>query len=118
MPSRAPARRPPPPPAPDDPRFTAVARAFATDRRVTQGTMMATTGLKVGGKIFVMTRRGELIAKLPRARVDALVAAGHGDRFDPRRDGRLMKEWIVLRDRGPDWLEVAQEAYRFVGGKA
>jgi hypothetical protein len=64
-----------------------------------------------------MSRRGELIAKLPRERVDALVAAGDGERFDPRHDGRLMKEWIVLHDRGPTWLDVAREAYRFVAGQ-
>jgi hypothetical protein len=119
MPSRrTSSKRPAAAAPPEDPRFAAVAKAFAADRRVTHGMMMATIGLKVGGKIFVMSRGGELIAKLPRERVDALVAAGHGERFDPRRDGRLMKEWVVLRDGGPDWVDVAREAHRFVAGKA
>jgi SAM-dependent methyltransferase len=28
--------------------------------------------------------------------VDALLAVGKGEHFDPRRDGRAMKEWLVL----------------------
>jgi hypothetical protein len=50
------------------------------------------SALKVQGKIFAMLVRGRLVVKLPRQRVDALVASGGGERYDPRRDGRLMKE--------------------------
>ncbi|MGH2409571.1 MAG: hypothetical protein ACRDGS_04280, partial [Chloroflexota bacterium] len=52
------------------------------------------TELKVKGKIFAMLSQGRLVVKIPRTRVDALVASGDGERFDPRRDGRLMKEWV------------------------
>ena len=99
-----------------DPRFAAVIGAFAGDRRVTSGTMMASPGLKVGGKIFAMVVRGDLVVKLPRERVSELVDAGIGQQFDPRRDGRLMKEWVVLAGDDPPWVEVAREAYDFVGG--
>ncbi|HEY1333406.1 MAG TPA: TfoX/Sxy family protein [Myxococcaceae bacterium] len=99
-----------------DPRFAAVIDEFARDRRVTGGTMMASVGLKVGGKIFAMLVRGELVVKLPRERVSALVDAGLGQQFDPRRDGRLMKEWVVLSGDDPPWVEVAREACSFVGG--
>jgi hypothetical protein len=43
-----------------------------------------------------------------------LVSKDDGQRFDPRRDGRLMKEWVVIGAGGANWVEVAQEAYRFV----
>jgi len=99
-----------------DPRFAAVIDAFAGERRVTSGTMMASLGLKVGGKIFAMLVRGDLVVKLPRERVSELVDAGIGQQFDPRRDGRLMKEWVVLAGNDPPWVEVAREAYEFVGG--
>jgi TfoX/Sxy family transcriptional regulator of competence genes len=99
---------------PSDPRFAAVIDAFARDRRVTSGTMMASVGLKVGGKIFAMLVRGDLVVKLPRERVKALVDSGLGKQFDPRRDGRLMKEWVVLAGDDPPWLEIAREAYDFV----
>ncbi|HZW88691.1 MAG TPA: TfoX/Sxy family protein [Myxococcaceae bacterium] len=100
----------------EDPRFAAVIEAFAGDRRVTSGTMMASLGLKVGGKIFAMLVRGDLVLKLPRQRVTELVDAGIGQQFDPRRDGRLMKEWVVLSGADPPWVEVAREAYEFVAG--
>ncbi len=72
--------------------------------------------LKVSGKIFAMLVRGRLVVKLPKARVDALVAAGKGERFDPRRDGRLMKEWLVIAPTMEDeWAMLAKEARVFVG---
>jgi hypothetical protein len=99
-----------------DPAFAPVVRAFASDRQVTTGKMMASVGLKVKGKIFAMMVRGQFVAKLPKGRVDELVQSGLGHYFDPRRDGRLMKEWIVLDGGTPPWIDVAKEAYRFVRG--
>jgi hypothetical protein len=99
-----------------DPKFAPVIAAFAQDRRVTSGKMMASVGLKLNGKIFVMLVRGKLVAKLPKERVDALVKSGAGVHFDPRHDGRQMKEWIELRGTSPPWIELAREAHRFVEG--
>jgi TfoX/Sxy family transcriptional regulator of competence genes len=106
-----------PAPTDVDPKFAAVVAAFAGDRHVTTGKMMASVGVKVNGKIFAMIVRGKLVAKLPRDRVDELVQSGVGEYFDPRRDGRLMKEWIQLRGTKPSWIELAKEAHRFVSGK-
>ena len=39
--------------------------------------------------------RGQLVVKLPRPRVDELVAGGHGERFDANK-GTPMKEWFSL----------------------
>jgi TfoX/Sxy family transcriptional regulator of competence genes len=100
-----------------DREFAAVIAAFARDKRVTSGKMMASVGLKVNGKIFAMMVRGKFVAKLPKKRVDELVASGAGDYFDPRKDGRLMKEWIVLRAAQPPWLRIAKEAHGFVKGQ-
>ena len=59
---------------------------------------------------------GSLVLKLPRKRVDALVEAGKGTRFDANK-GKPMKEWVVLDDSHSDaeWLELAREARLFVG---
>jgi hypothetical protein len=57
--------------------------------------MFGSAGLKTRGRTFVMLVKGQLVVKLPRDRVDALVTAGTGDRFDPGH-GRLMREWISL----------------------
>ncbi len=74
--------------------------------------------MKVGGKIFAMPVGGRLVLKLPKAHVDALVAAGSGIRFDPGH-GRIMKEWIALTTVPPSqWLTLAREARSFAGGQA
>jgi TfoX/Sxy family transcriptional regulator of competence genes len=98
-----------------DPKFARIAKAFHDDPRVTSGKMMAAVGLKVDGKIFAMFPKGTFVAKLPKARVDDLVAAGRGVHFDPGH-GRLMKEWIALDGHEKTWLALAREARRFVGG--
>lgn len=54
--------------------------------------MFGSTGLKVHGKTFAMLVKGRLVVKLPRHRVEELLAAGAGDRFDPGH-GRPMREW-------------------------
>lgn len=108
-------RKSPANPAPiaPDPAFAPVADAFAGDPEVSAGRMMASFGLKVNGKIFAMHVRGSLVAKLPKARVDGLVASGVGERFDPGH-GRIMKEWIAVEPGRADWVQLAREAYRFV----
>jgi hypothetical protein len=63
-----------------------------------------------------MTIKGDLVAKLPRERVDALVVGRIGDRFDPRRNGKVMKEWLVVPEGKASWIALAREAHRFVSG--
>jgi hypothetical protein len=72
--------------------------------------------LSVNGKIFAMLGRGSsLVVKLPKARVDELVNLGKGKHFDPSH-GRLMKEWVAVEVGAAPWVELAEEAHRFVGG--
>jgi hypothetical protein len=72
-------------------------------------------GLRISGKIFAMLVKGELVVKLPRERVDALVAAGAAARFDPGH-GRLMKEWASIPPSTPQrWRSLVEEARAFVG---
>jgi TfoX/Sxy family transcriptional regulator of competence genes len=74
-------------------------------------------GLRVKGKVFAMLAKGELVVKLPKERVDELVASGAGTQFDPGR-GRLMKEWAsVPEDSAEDWERLAREALQFVGSR-
>jgi len=96
-----------------DPRFAPIVDAFANDRHVSGGKMMSSYGLKVNGKIFAMFGRGRFVTKLPKNRVDELVRAGRGGRFDPGH-GRLMKQWVVVAAGKADWVELAKEAYEFV----
>lgn len=92
-----------------------VAAFFDGDRRVTRGANkgFGAGALKVDGKIFAMIcSKGKFVVKLPRKRVDELVAAGQGTPFNPT--GKVMKEWFVAEDPKLDWLKLGQEAYRFV----
>jgi len=104
--------------SPED-RYAALVDEFLGQPGVMQGGQgFGSTGLKIRGKIFAMLVRGRLVVKLPKARVDALIAAGDGARFDPRNDGRLMKEWLVLAPATEDrWLPLVQEALAFVGAQ-
>ncbi len=71
------------------------------------------TALRFQGKIFVMLVRGRLVLKLPGERVDALVEAGDGVRFDANK-GTPMKEWLSLDpESGRAWLPLAREALEF-----
>src|SRR2546425_13304815 len=103
------------PEAPEiDPRFAPVAAAFADDRHVTRKRMFSSDNvLTVKGKIFAMLVKDELVAKLPKQRVDELVSGGMGKNFDPGH-GRLMREWVVVGAGRSPWVELAREAYRFV----
>lgn len=72
------------------------------------------TSLKTNGKIFAMLVKDRLVVKLDRRRVDELVEAGQGQRFDPGH-GRLQKEWLDVDSESPDvWLNVATESEAFV----
>jgi hypothetical protein len=67
-------------------------------------------------KIFVMLVRGRLVLKLPASRVDALIAAGEGVRFDANK-GTPMKEWFSLDPKSElAWRSLAQEALDFARG--
>lgn len=71
------------------------------------------TALRYRRKIFVMLVRGRLVLKLPAERVDALIAAGDGIRFDANK-GTPMREWFSLEpESGRGWLELAREALDF-----
>ena len=98
-----------------DERFERIAARHLAEPSVERGTGFGSSpGLKVGGKIFAMLVKEELVVKLPRTRVDELVASDTGARFDPGH-GRLMKEWAsVPADGGEDWNALAAEAMKFV----
>ncbi len=97
-----------------DKAFEAVSGAFATDRSVTRGKMFGSAGMKVKNKVFAMLVKGELVVKLPRERVEAIVASKRGKDFDPGH-GRLMKEWVAVGSPSEkEWIHIAREARDFV----
>jgi hypothetical protein len=79
------------------------------------GRGFGSSALRFNNKIFAMLVRGRLVVKLPAARVDALVAAGEGIRFDANK-GTPMREWLNLAPSSAmGWPELADEALDFAG---
>ncbi|MDP2270677.1 MAG: hypothetical protein Q8N23_13650 [Archangium sp.] len=69
---------------------------------------------KLAGKMFALLVNGDLVVKLPKARVDSLVQDHVGTRFDPRRNGKVMKEWVVIPEGAADWVALAIESLEFM----
>jgi TfoX/Sxy family transcriptional regulator of competence genes len=100
-------------------RYAALAATLAGRARITQvveGRGFGSSGqLKVEGKIFAMLVRGRLVVKLSKGRVDELVEAGEGERFDAGK-GKPMREWFALSPASKkQWPALANEALAFVG---
>jgi hypothetical protein len=99
--------------------FARLVTRFGADPSVTvpsvgKGGKFGASALKVDNKIFAMLSNGELVVKLPGQRVDELIAAGTGTRFDPGH-GRLMKEWVAIAPgHSRRWAKLAEEARQFV----
>jgi hypothetical protein len=102
-------------------RFEIVVDRFADLPGITPpdaGRGFGRAALRIDGRIFAMLVRGRFVVKLPAGRVDALLAAGEGDRFDANK-GKPMKEWFAAgEDSGLDWGDLAAEALEFVRGPA
>ena len=80
--------------------------------------MFGATALKVGGKVFAMLVKGEVVVKLPASRAEALRESGKAHAFDPGH-GRILNEWVAIAatDTGL-WAKLAAEARAFVSGAA
>jgi hypothetical protein len=97
--------------------FRHAVAAFDDDPRVRAGTGFGgSPGRRVEGRIFAMLANGELVVKLPAARVTELVSSGAGRAFDAGK-GRPMREWVSVSPADPDaWPGLVVEAYAFVAG--
>jgi hypothetical protein len=96
--------------------YARVVQALTKDPDVSHGGAngFGAGALKVDGKIFAMiSSKEEFVVKLPKGKVAALVKTGKGERFNPGR-GRIMKEWLAVRNTSLDWIEIAREACEFV----
>ena len=100
-------------------RFDALVDTLSTEPGVTVpgasgGTGFGSAALRVNNKIFAMLVQDRLVVKLPARRVDTLVSAGDGDRWDANK-GRPMREWLTLAPTsGEPWEPLARESLAFV----
>ncbi len=80
----------------DDLFWRIAAKLAAEDPRIVEGTIMNGRCLRVGREFLALVdyRDSGLVVKLPRARVDELIAAGTGKPFAPA--GRVFREWVSV----------------------
>jgi hypothetical protein len=99
-----------------DEMFWAIAaHLMAEDPRIVEGTIMNGRCLRVGREFLALVdfQGSGMVVKLPRDRVDALIAAGVGRPFAPA--GRVFREWVALPH--PDrrrWEALLREGISFV----
>lgn len=106
-------------PTPGEARFWDLAEPLLAAEGVERSTMMGLPCLRVQGAFFASCDRktGDLLVKLPEARVDELVAAGHAHSFAPA--GRRFREWAAIPpERSRTWKRLLDEALTFVTGTA
>jgi hypothetical protein len=99
--------------------FWSFAQPLLRREGITRSTMMGLPCLRIGGAFFASCdrRTGDLLVKLPAARVDELVAAGKGASFAPA--GRRFREWVAIpAARSRTWRRLMAEAAAFVGGQS
>ena len=80
---------------------------------VSRASMFGSRCLRTGRKVFAIWFHGEhLVAKLPPARAQFLLASGAAEPFEPM-PGRVMNGWVLV---GPatDWPALAAEARAYV----
>ena len=99
--------------------FARITAHYQGQTDVTTGTGFGgNPGLRVGGKIFAMLVRDELVVKLPRDRAEGLVSSGSGVPFDPGH-GRLMREWVSVPIASVrDWPDLVAEAFAYLAPAA
>ena len=85
------------------------------DTRVVEGTIMNGRCLRVGKEFLALVdyKGSGLVVKLPKTRVEQLIASGVGQPFAPA--GRVFKEWLSVpkRDRRL-WQSLLLEGVTFV----
>lgn len=91
------------------------AELMGDDARLVEGTLMNSRCLRVGEEFLALVdyKGSGLVVKLPKARVEELVAAGEGQPFGPA--GRIFKEWLSVPKADPDtWRGLLREGIEFV----
>ena len=81
---------------------------------IEEGSLMGFPCLRFNGAFFATCdhRTGDLIVKLPAARVEEMVEAGNGAPFAPA--GKVFREWVLVENRDETvWLGLLDEARAF-----
>jgi hypothetical protein len=99
---------------PQDLFWKLAAELRAKDPRVVEGTIMSGRCLRVGHEFLALVdyKGSGLVVKLPRARVDELIATGVGRPVAPT--GRVFREWVsVPEPNARRWRALLREGVAF-----
>lgn len=80
-----------------------------------EGTIMGGACVRSSGEFVGMPHhKGDgIVVKLPRARVDELIAAGEGASFAPA--GKVFREWVLVEEFDETgWTDLLRESISFV----
>ncbi len=73
-------------------------------------------GIKLGGKMFAMFHKGQLLVKLPPKRVQEVIASGDGLPHDPGT-GKPMKNRVLIPDTHKHlWVQYCEESRQHEAG--
>ncbi len=99
----------------DDELFWDLAEPMIGAGKIVEGELMRSRCVRVGKEFLAMPeyKTGDLVVKLPRERVDALIASGDGLSFAPAK--KVFHEWVQVpaRDRSL-WKQLLDEGFEFV----
>jgi hypothetical protein len=99
----------------DDALFWDVAEPLMAAGKAEEGELMRSRCLRVGKEFLAMPeyRTGDLVVKLPWARVDELIAEETGLAFAPAK--KVFREWVQVPGRDEAlWTSLLIEGYEFV----
>lgn len=99
----------------DDELFWDIAGELIAGGSVEEGELMRSRCVRAAGEFVAMAdyRSGDLVVKLPRARVDELIAAGDGLAFAPAK--KVFREWVQIPARDEElWRTLLSESLAFV----
>ena len=90
--------------------YTEIKGHFASDPDVEVLSGRGAQGIKIGGKLFVMFLKGDLLVKLPEQKVKEIIELGNGEAYDPGT-GKPMKNRVLIRARNKNlWIKYSIEA--------
>lgn len=99
----------------DDALFWDVAEPLLNAGKAAEGELMRSRCLRVGKEFLAMPeyQTGDLVVKLPRARVDELIEKGQGLAFAPAK--KVFREWVQVPARDETlWTQLLDESFEFV----
>lgn len=101
----------------DDGLFWDLAEPLIASGVAEEGVLMRSRCLRVGGEFLACPEytTGDLVVKLPAARVAELIEEGRGLAFAPAK--KVFREWVQVPERDQTlWERLLDEGVRFASG--